>query len=215
MASEVDIANVALGHLGDSATVASLDPPEGSAQSEHCARFYPMARDTLLSVHTWSFATRRKTLAQMVDTAPGWSFAYALPSDALDIFAILAPGDVDPACGALGAPAHSYVREINEQGSQVIYCNVENAVAKYSMRVEDTTRFSPLFVTTLTWQLASMLAGPVIKGDMGMAEAKRCAQMAQAYLAQAQMADAKQRHTPTQHTPDWTAVRGTTFDRGR
>ena len=45
MASVADICNMALGHLGDSATVASIDPPEGSAQAEHCARFYPMVRD--------------------------------------------------------------------------------------------------------------------------------------------------------------------------
>ena len=48
MASAVDICNLALSHLGDTATVASLDPPEGSAQAEHCARFYPVARDALV-----------------------------------------------------------------------------------------------------------------------------------------------------------------------
>ena len=48
MPSEVDICNLALGHLGDSATVATIDPPEGSAQAEHCARFYPIARDARL-----------------------------------------------------------------------------------------------------------------------------------------------------------------------
>ena len=59
MSSEVAICNLALAHLGDSATVASIDPPEGSAQSEHCARFYPIARDALLEMHAWKFATRR------------------------------------------------------------------------------------------------------------------------------------------------------------
>ena len=50
MASEVDICNLALGHLGDNATVASLNPPEGSVQAQHCARFYPIARDALLEM---------------------------------------------------------------------------------------------------------------------------------------------------------------------
>ena len=59
MASEVDICNLALSHLGDTATIASLDPPEGSAQAEHCARFYPIARDSLLEMHAWGFATSR------------------------------------------------------------------------------------------------------------------------------------------------------------
>ena len=63
MASEVEICNLALSHLGDTATVASSDPPEGSAQAEHCARFYPIARDALLEMQNWKFATRRATLA--------------------------------------------------------------------------------------------------------------------------------------------------------
>lgn len=208
MASEVDICNVALSHLGDSATVASLDPPEGSAQAEHCARFYPMARDALLSLHTWSFATRRTVLAQLAIAAPGWAYAYTLPTDALDIFAIVAPGDVDPGSSCMPVRQHPYVREANANGNQVIYCNVEDAIARYSMRVEDTTRFSPLFVSALTWQLASMLAGPIIKGDAGMAEAKRCLQMVQVFLAQARVADANQHHTPSQHVPNWVAARG-------
>ena len=36
MASDVQICNIALAHLGDTATVASINPPEGSAQAEHC-----------------------------------------------------------------------------------------------------------------------------------------------------------------------------------
>ena len=33
MASEVDICNLALAHLGDAATVSSINPPEGSIQA--------------------------------------------------------------------------------------------------------------------------------------------------------------------------------------
>ncbi len=50
MPSVVDLCNLALAYLGDDATVASIDPPEGSAQAEHCQRFYPIARDTLLQM---------------------------------------------------------------------------------------------------------------------------------------------------------------------
>ena len=34
MASEIDICNLALSHLGDTATIASLDPPEGSVAGD-------------------------------------------------------------------------------------------------------------------------------------------------------------------------------------
>ena len=65
MASVVDICNLALGHLGDPATVSSIDPPEGSAQAQHCARFYPIARDSLLEMHSWNFSTYREALAHL------------------------------------------------------------------------------------------------------------------------------------------------------
>lgn len=208
MASEIDICNVALGHLGDTGTVASLAPPEGSAQAEHCARFYPMARDALLSMHAWGFATRRSTLALLAAPPVGWSYAYAKPADALDILAVQGPTETDWAAGTLTGEPHAYVCEANASGAEVLYCNVENAVVRYVARVQSTTRFPPLFITALTWQLASMLAGPLIKGDAGMAEAKRCAQMAQAYLSRAVARDTDQRHVSTSHTPDWLRARG-------
>ena len=42
--------------------------------------------------------------------------------------------------------------------------------------------FHLYFVITLSWHLASMLAGPVIKGDQGAAEAKRSTQMMTNYF---------------------------------
>lgn len=204
MASEVDICNIALGYLGDLATVASIDPPEGSAQAEHCARFYPMARDGLLQAHAWSFATKRIQPAQMgaPPTGSGWTFAYARPTDALDLLAVQRPETPDR------FERQEYVCELGADGHQVIYCNVENAVVRYVSRVKDTTRFPPLFSSALTWQLASLLAGPILKGDAGAAEAKRCAQMAAAFLAQAATHDANQSHLDLRPTPDWLGGRG-------
>lgn len=201
MASEVDICNLALGFLGDTATVASLEPPEGSAQAEHCARFYPIARDTLLQMHAWGFASRRVQLAEISGTPYGWTHAYARPIDALDIIAIQRPGTPDYA-----EDREPFVCETGLQGNEVIYCNVEGAIARYTARITDTTRFPPAFVTALAWQLASFLAGPILKGDAGAAESKRCAQLTQAYVLQAIQSDSRQRHIELEHTPDW--VRG-------
>ena len=68
MASEVDICNVALGHLGDEAAISAIDPPDGSVQASHCARIYPMARDELIEMHNWRFAVKRKALALLATT---------------------------------------------------------------------------------------------------------------------------------------------------
>jgi hypothetical protein len=59
----------------------------------------------------------------------------------------------------------------------------------------------------LSWQLASMLAGPILKGDAGSAESKRCTQMAMGYLSQAQQSDANQRRTTIEHIVPWSAGR--------
>ena len=90
MASEVDICNLALGHLGDNATVASLEPPEGSAQAEHCARFYPIARDALQEMHPWNFCTKRIALA-LIDgvSYSQWKYVYAEPSGVIQTAACL------------------------------------------------------------------------------------------------------------------------------
>lgn len=216
MASEVDICNLALAHLGDNATVASLDPPEGSAQAEHCARFYPIARDSLLEMHTWGFATKRVTLALLGSGWPEWDYSYMQPSDALNIVAILPPDATDDYSQGLSnvpmAAGGSYVPqafscEVDGSGNDVILTDQADAVLRYTCVVEDTTKFSPLFVMSLSWHLASMLAGPMLKGDAGAAEAKRCTAMMQAYLSQATESDAAQRRINPQHNVGWISGR--------
>lgn len=207
MSSEVDICNLALGHLGDKATVASLDPPEGSAQAEHCARFYPMARDALLELHTWRFATRRATLAELTNAWPQWDYAYAKPNNCLRVISIIPPDATDDQIESGADVEQAYTCELNDDLAEVILTDQEDAVVRFIVRVTDTTRFSPLFVMTLSWQLASMLAGPVIKGDAGAAESKRCAQMAQWWLAKATQSDASQQNITTESTASWIAGR--------
>lgn len=226
MASEIDICNLALGHLGDTATVSSIKPPEGSAQSQHCARFYPIARDTLFEMHAWGFATKRSSLAALTSSWPEWDYCYALPSDVANLLSIIPPDANDdysshfvptdtPFTSANFAPvvaAGRYVpqdfsAEILDDGTEVIYTDQENAVLRYTAIISDPTKFSPLFTMTLSWHLASMLAGPIIKGDAGAAEAKRCTAMMQGYLARATSSDANQRKANPQQIVGWMAGR--------
>ncbi len=197
MASAVDICNLALAHLGDEATVASIDPPEGSAQAEHCARWYPVARDELLELHDWSFATTRAALPLLASGVPQWAYAYARPAGAVRIVGVLdkdAPDDVMAPAG-LGYTPQPFICEAMPDGTLAILTNQANAAARYTLRVTDPTRFSPLFVGALVYLLASKLAGPVIKG----AEGRKAALDLRTYfdrvaLPQAKASDANQRH---------------------
>ena len=197
MASEIEICNLALSHLGDTATVASIDPPEGSAQAEHCARFYPLARDALLELHNWKFATRRARLAQLAVESWSWAFAYGKPANALKILAVLPYGANSDADG------QDFEIECSDEGTALILSNTEDASARYIALVTDTSTFSPLFTMALSFQLASMLAGPILKGDVGAAESKRCLGVAQGFLARAAVEDANQRKVTPVHNVAW------------
>lgn len=201
MASEVDICNLALGHLGDNATVASLDPPEGSAQAEHCARFYPIARDTLLESHNWKFATRRATLALLDADAFNRTYAYAEPAGALRVVSIL------PGTAMSTDEGEQFETMGDDEGNALVLTDLEDATALYTVRVTDTTKFSPLFVDALSRLLAAYLAGPVIKGDLGKAEAKAQMQHFRLALNLAITSDANQRKVTPEHSVGWIAGR--------
>ena len=222
MATEVDICNLALAHLGDDATIASLNPPEGSAQAEKAARFYPIARNTLLEVHTWNFAAKRGNLALTANTLDQWDYAYVAPADMMTPVAVISPtaqndyatrmssGDTPGGITSNYSPtivAGQYTPQQFAVEGTLIYTNQENAMLRYQAAVTDASAFSPLFVITMSWHLASMLAGPVIKGDQGAAEAKRCTQMMSNYLNSAKQADNLHRDITVEHIVPWTSGR--------
>lgn len=213
MASEVDISNLALAHLGDNATVASLDPPEGSAQAEHCARFYPIARNALLELHPWNFASKRVALAALTNTWLQWDYAYAKPSDCLKIYSLFDINDTEDRISTIDTLTGNiattpYIVEADyTTGAEIILTDLADAALRYTSLITDTTKFSPLFILALSHYLAAMLAGPILKGDAGKAEAKAQMGIMAGYLAQAQMSDTNQRKLPVTHNVAWMANR--------
>lgn len=233
MANEVDICNVAVGYLGDTAQITSISPPDGSAQAALCARFYPLARDELLERHAWGFSTKRASLPLLAETvASTWLYAYALPADALNIISVLSPSALDdisvaaigwnssiigpvnnvsapvPASQALGVyTPQPFSVEIDASGAQVLLTNQSSAILRYTRFVTDTTIFSPLFTDALCCLLASKLAGPLLRGDTGIKTAMAWRKLAEDALGKASISDAnQQRHTP-QVQPSWMSGR--------
>lgn len=216
MASAVDIANLALSHLGDEASVTAISPPDGSPQSKHCGRFYPMARDALLEMRPWTFATRRAALAEVADNpvADDWSYAYALPSGCLRPLALQVPGAPERTLGTgadSDAGTYPHLVESTDNGSKILYTNVEGAYLRFIASVTDTTKFTPGFVLALSRLLASYLAGPIIKGEAGMLVAQAQLKIFEAEFAKAAAADANTgtRHAYRDHRPLWLAGRAT------
>lgn len=199
MASVVDICNLALAHLGDKASVSSISPADGSAQADHCARFYPIARDVLLEMHDWNFAHRRTVLAETANTPPAaWEYEYALPGNCIRLLNVL---DED---GNDDAP-RVFEQGTDATGARVLWTNEPNATATYTHAITDTTKFSPLFVNTLSWLLASYLAGPITK-DAKVKEGMYKLFLVE--LARAGLSGANANNNPASYTPGVAAVRG-------
>lgn len=178
MASEVDIGNMALSHIGDEANLISFDPPDGTVQAEHVACYYPIARDVCLETHSWKSNRATTQLTEPLGTVPdGWTYAYAVPSDFLKV------GRLYPAGGRRDITTiYEFEIESGDDGEVIILTDVENPYLIYSRRISDTSKFSPTLVLAISYLLASLLAGPVLKGEAGEAASKYWLQAWQALL---------------------------------
>lgn len=199
MASEVDICNLALAHLGDIANVSAITPPDASPQAAHCARFYPIARDTTLEDFNWRFAVRRSDLASVTNITVSWSYAYALPNLCLTPIKVLLPSSTDD------TDTQDFEIETAADGTSVLYSNAQNAVLVYTVTVSDTNKFTPLFVSAVSWLLASYLAGPLLKGKTGISVAGACMSAYKTEIAKAKesSANASQSSTVSNFKPNW------------
>lgn len=170
MASVVQLCNMALSHIGSEARVASISPPDGSVEAGHCATFYDLARTELLEPGNWSFALKRTQLAQVENPSTVWAYAYAKPADCMRSLRVLRPNIaitvftqdrvVDP---------HTDDRDsatFDVEG-EVILTNEPDAVLVYVQDVTDSTKFPASFTSSLSYLLASYLAGPIVKGNDG------------------------------------------------
>lgn len=186
MSTAVDICNLALARLGDPATISSIDPPEGSAQADHCARFYPMARDAVLSSHPWRFAVTRKRLAKISEKPVGTEANYfALPSDCLRLVSVHDAGEVTPWDeNFIDLPSLTHTVE-QRASAKVLLCYASDVFVRYvSVRTPESV-FPPDVVDAVGWLLASYLAGTMVPGTSGT---QLAAQLTQAYQGSLQAA---------------------------
>jgi hypothetical protein len=198
VSTDVDICNIALSNIGDSAKVTALDGTDTSAQARHCIRYYPVAVREMLEMHSWDFATLRIELVEVTNTREDeWTYAYAAPTGMVGAIAVLAAGS------SRDAPPQPYIIETDAGGTLVLYTDVEGAVIRYNRNAKNPCMFSALFVDALGWLLASKLAGPIIKGDQGKKEAKDCLSMMQQVLGRASTHDSNQRKVEPETDAPW------------
>ena len=188
MASAVDICNLGLAHLGSDAQVASIDPPDGSVEAGHCARFWPIVRAEVLAAGAWTFAKTRATLAAVPNTSASWLYAYGVPSNILNALRVL-NGD------AAALPIEWGGADFEIEGN-VLFTNEPDAVLLYTQDVVDLSRYSAHCIATLGYMMAAYLAGPLIKGAEGARTGGTFRQAATGLMAKALALDANNSSEP-------------------
>ena len=162
MASEVQIAKLALQHIGDRWDISDLT--EATPEAEQVNLVFDDTRDALLRQHPWNFAKKYASPATLSGTVPGnWAYMYAYPTDAVRVNGIIDPVET-------GTPIKFEVAR-NASDVKVVLTDQEDAEFFYTARITDTVQFDPEFTMALSYALAARLAMPLtgeraIMGDM-------------------------------------------------
>ena len=164
--SEAQICNLALSHIKQTkSTIANLDTDTGNTATQ-CRIHYDVARQFVLTDHNWNFATKRVTLTDISSdpmSPATWSYRYDYPSDCLRMQSI-------ERASKTNTPIPFRVEAEDDGSGLSILTDTQDARAIYTWDVTNTTLFSPPFVSSLSWFLASELA-PALSGSETIQEA--------------------------------------------
>lgn len=171
MASQIDIFNMALSHIGATATVQDLN--ERSAERIICTRFYDTVRDALLAYKScpWSFATKIEPLASIGSPPAPWGYRYALPNDC--ITALYIAQDIG---NNLRDDQQAPFQIIHAETGRALVTDQAEASLAYVSRVTETERYSSPFVEALSMRLAAAIAMPIAKSASLQGEVMKVAE---------------------------------------
>lgn len=198
MATELEIMNKALSHLGAEEIEATY-PTEQSREARECDRHYADCRDVTLRAHEWGFANKRDTLALSTETVSGWDYVYVIPSDCL------IPRRLYNAYGSTTGTYYNQLTDTYEPKGDIEYelvtdedgtlkllaTNEESAILIYTKKITNPTIFDVSFRAALEFRLAADLAVP-LRGDSDLAE--RLLRRFYMQIAEAESLDANADH---------------------
>lgn len=175
-ASETEIANLALGHLGQSVEISNLQTtrtPEAIA----LRTIYDTMRRATLRDFAWPFAHKIAALGLVstygVDVGhptSEYKFAYRVPSDCLIIRKL--QSGVNPDNRQSRIP----FKTSRDASGALILTNLEDAVAEYTIDIQEVEKYTDDFVLAFSLRLA-MYSAPKICGEDPFGMGKRAANM--------------------------------------
>jgi hypothetical protein len=183
--SSIDICNQAVGNLGISVQIQSIEPPDQTAQANACAFWYPKVRDTCLQSAPWNFADTNEILVQEVANSnseivamPGYAYSYTYPNDVLQPIAVTTIAGQrsgsyiwsnwwNPYIGVtIDIPKIPFklVESQATPGELAIVCDILATSACpvylfYIQSVTNTAMYDPLFIDYFGWALAARVGG--------------------------------------------------------
>lgn len=176
MANQLDICNMAMGRLGQSARIATL-----AEQSVAAFTFKAIWDQTLAFVQAdaiWPWLLKAEALAlSSTDPDPGWRFRYSRPNDCVTAYAITTEallGEYPHLWGWCNVDWRFHLfgrlldwRDAHGATETEILANVEEAWLVYAVSEPNPARFPAKFSEALAARLAVDAAGPII-GQAGM-----------------------------------------------
>ncbi len=196
---QIDCYNLALSHLDLSKRVESLT--EQTPQAGYCNTFYDRARKLVLEQCYFSFSTKATALALLLDQQtvansgqivyPGWRYVYQRPQDCLKAQVVTTQYGIrqfpmmaywwgmangysnNQGWGPLRPPWAEMLDQIQTPPGQSIDILTDQAQAWLIYTTDiDIAVASETFLDCVSWQLATLISGPV----SASASAKKMAQ---------------------------------------
>jgi hypothetical protein len=196
MASKVQIAKLALQHIGDRYDISDIT--EATPEAEQVNLLFDDTRDALLRQHPWAFATKYTSPAALTGTAPGhWEYMFLYPTDCIRMLGVVNPLGKDQ-------PHVKFEVARNASGKRVILSDIQKPEIFYTARIEDTTDYDPEFVMAFSYVLAARLVMPLI-GERSIAA--DLYQQAQAVLNSAWETDSNEGIEEAIPDADWIRAR--------
>ena len=196
MATEVEIAKLALSHIGDRYDLTALT--DSTPEAEQINLVFDTVRDMLLREHPWKFAQTFYSPPEWGGGVPAqWAYQFNYPPDALKIIEIVNP---------LGRDLPPIPFDIaSEYNSRVILCDVEEPEFRYTRQVTDTSEFDVYFTEAFAARLAARVVMP-LTGDSRMLSLM--VELANRIVGAAKSEDANEGVEPSKNrNPDWIRAR--------
>jgi len=210
MASETDVANVALAHLGHGDEIDSL-ATNTSVAARIIRRIYKDTLASILSAYNWNWARafQRLQISSFWPT-PEWSFAYQYPPDCVQIRRIYNFHHYDDRENIIEyveandgtqrlilsnfgpvalLPKDSYTPTKNTSNYPSTIDKTQIPIMEYTAFIENLAIMPPLFKEAFTYILAAK-AAPLLSGVGQSNLRKECFELGSAALSQAAALDA-------------------------